>query len=47
MSDYVPGGRFWEPQPETEEELRQAYEVAVKKLKKDGIPVECPELPFE
>lgn len=37
--------RYWEPQPETEEEERQAAEVARKKREESGEPEEL-EIPF-
>lgn len=39
--------RYWEPQPETEEELNQAAEVAAQKQRESGMPEEWPEIPFE
>ena len=41
---YIPGGRYWEPQPTEEDEERMAKEWEEKI--KNGTAEEFPELPF-
>lgn len=38
--------RYWEPQPETEEEVRWAAEAAKERREKTGLTEEVPDLPF-
>lgn len=46
MKSNVPSGRYWEPQPETIEDEKAAYEAYLEKLKAEGKTDEVPELPF-